>query len=176
LREGKVRFAQFIAATSLALVCALTPARAEKRVALVIGNDRYANLPAHDQLQKAVNDARAVGGALKQIGFEVMSGENVGRQAPIDKFDETARQLSHGDVVFFFFAGQGVTVDGSNCILPADVPDVEKGHASDAGGVTITAADDSGCRRQRTTVGVTAGVIQTPTANRRSALSDGHGP
>ena len=36
-----------------------------KRVALVVGNDRYPNLPAHEQLQKAVNDAQAVSGALK---------------------------------------------------------------------------------------------------------------
>jgi hypothetical protein len=38
-----VRFRQFIAAAWLALTCAAAPAHAEKRVALVIGNDRYAN-------------------------------------------------------------------------------------------------------------------------------------
>jgi hypothetical protein len=63
----------------VALICAVAPANADKRVALVIGNDRYANLAANEQLQKAVNDARAVGGALKQIGFDVISGENLGR-------------------------------------------------------------------------------------------------
>ena len=42
----------------------VAPGHAEKRVALVIGNDRYANLPADQQLKKAVNDARAVGNAL----------------------------------------------------------------------------------------------------------------
>jgi hypothetical protein len=76
-----VRFHQVIAATWLAFVCSLAPAHAEKRAALVIGNDRYANLAAHEHLQKAVNDARAVGGALRSIGFEVMTGENAGRQA-----------------------------------------------------------------------------------------------
>ena len=44
-----------------------------ERVALVVGNERYANLPQREQLQKAVNDARAVGSALKQIGFEVIA-------------------------------------------------------------------------------------------------------
>ena len=46
------------------LVClGVLPSYAEKRVALVIGNDRYANLPADQQLRKAGNDARAVGDA-----------------------------------------------------------------------------------------------------------------
>ena len=39
-------------------------AAAEKRVALVVGNDRYANL---DPLQKAANDAQSVGDALARL-------------------------------------------------------------------------------------------------------------
>jgi formylglycine-generating enzyme required for sulfatase activity len=120
-----VRFPQFIAVTWLALTCALAPAHAEKRVALAIGNDRYPNLSANEQLQKAVNDARAVGGALKQLGFEVMFGENVGRQALVDRIDAFARRLSAGDTAFFFFSGHGVSLGGANYILPADIPDVE---------------------------------------------------
>jgi hypothetical protein len=42
LREGDVRFPQFIAVMGLALICAHAPAHAEKRVALVIGNARTA--------------------------------------------------------------------------------------------------------------------------------------
>src|SRR5262249_10179282 len=52
-----------------------------RRVALVIGNDRYANLAAEQQLQKAVNDSRAVGSALARVGFEVIDGENLARSA-----------------------------------------------------------------------------------------------
>src|SRR5579871_6330754 len=60
-----------------ALVCAFAPAHAEKRVALVIGSDRYPDIAANEQFRKAVNDARAGGGALRQIGFDVISGENL---------------------------------------------------------------------------------------------------
>jgi hypothetical protein len=42
------------------------PAHAEKRVALVIGNNDYRNVP---KLQKAVNDARTMGDTLRQLGF-----------------------------------------------------------------------------------------------------------
>jgi formylglycine-generating enzyme required for sulfatase activity len=126
--EGRrrVRFHHIIAATWLALACAIAPAHAEKRVALVIGNDRYANLPGQ-QLRKAVSDARAVGAALQQIGFEVIAGENLGRGALVDKLDELTRRLAPGDTAFFFFSGHGVALDGVNYILPADVPDIAPG-------------------------------------------------
>jgi hypothetical protein len=122
-----VRFLQVIAVAWLALAGALSPVHAEKRVALVIGNDRYVNLPANEQLQKAVNDARAVGGSLQQIGFDVISGENLDRRALLGKFDELVRSVGPGDVAFFFFSGHGVAFDGVNYILPTDVPDVSAG-------------------------------------------------
>jgi hypothetical protein len=115
-----------MAFTALTFMGAPGVAHAEKRLALVIGNDRYANLAASEQLQKAVNDARAVGKALEQIGFEVMSGENVGRLALVDKLDAFARRLAPGDMAFFFFSGHGVSLSGANYILPADVPNVEE--------------------------------------------------
>jgi hypothetical protein len=48
---------RFVAAfaCSVMLTClGAMPSYAEKRVALVVGNDRYANLPADQQLRKAV--------------------------------------------------------------------------------------------------------------------------
>ncbi len=64
-----------LAIAALWLGCA--PALAEKRVALVIGNNDYRNVP---KLQKAVNDARTMGDTLKQLGFSVMIAENQNRQ------------------------------------------------------------------------------------------------
>jgi uncharacterized protein len=107
------------------LICfGITPGHGEKRVALVIGNDRYANLSADEQLRKAVNDARAVGDALERLGFDVIRGENLGRQAMIDKFDELTHRIKAGDTVFFFFSGHGVAINGGNFILPTDVPNM----------------------------------------------------
>ena len=65
-------------------------AQAEKKVALVIGNDRYANLPV---LQKAVNDAEAVGNTLARLGFDVIRGRNLGRQG----HDRQARRVHRAD-------------------------------------------------------------------------------
>ena len=76
-----------VCAVVLALVGA-APGHAEKRVALVVGNALYDNLPADQQLRRAANDARAAGDALDRLGFEVLRGENLGRQALVEKFDE----------------------------------------------------------------------------------------
>ena len=64
-----------------ALLCCLVlaaPAQAAKRVALIIGNNAYENVPA---LQKAVNDSEAISQELAKLGFDVVSAENVGRRA-----------------------------------------------------------------------------------------------
>ena len=101
------------------LAAMATPALAEKRVALVIGNNDYRNVP---KLQKAVNDARAMGDALKKLGFEVMVAENQTRQGFAESllaFDNTVEQ---GDTAFFFFAGHGFEIAGQNYLLPTDIP------------------------------------------------------
>ena len=58
-------------AIALLILCLLLPAGAfaEKRVALVIGINRYVNLPLRAQLQRAVNDARAVKTSDQGVGF-----------------------------------------------------------------------------------------------------------
>lgn len=99
-------------------------AHAEKRVALVVGNNDYKNVP---KLLKAVNDARTMGDALKQLGFAVMVAENQNRQ----QFSETLlafdRAIEPGDTAFFFYAGHGFEIAGQNYLLPTDVPAAAEG-------------------------------------------------
>jgi hypothetical protein len=107
-----------------ALLVAAAPAHAEKRVALVIGNNDYRNVP---KLQKAVNDARTMGDTLKQLGFSVMVAENQNRQAfsqTLLQFDST---IEPGDTAFFFYAGHGFEIAGQNYLLPTDVPAATQG-------------------------------------------------
>jgi len=74
---SKKNFCLAILALSIAMGFAAT-AHAEKRVALLIGNNTYQNIP---RLQTAVNDARAVGTALRGLGFSVILAENQSRRA-----------------------------------------------------------------------------------------------
>jgi TPR repeat protein len=122
-----MRSVVLMASIVLASLLGVAPSHADKRVALVVGNDHYANLPAVQQLRNAVNDARAVGDGLTRLGFDVIRGENLGRQALVDKLDELTQRLAPGDTAFFFFSGHGVSIGGGNFILPADVPNVDEG-------------------------------------------------
>ena len=74
LGEAEVAFAIRFVALIVCLFAAIVPAAAEKRVALVVGNDSYAALAPAEQLRKAVNDANAVGDALEALGFDVLAG------------------------------------------------------------------------------------------------------
>src|SRR5882672_10948661 len=100
-----------------ALAAFTAPAHAEKRVALVVGNNDYKNVP---KLQKAVNDARTMGDTLKRLGFSVMVAENQTLQA----FDNAVQP---GDTAFFFYAGHGFEIAGQNFLLPTDVPAASEG-------------------------------------------------
>ena len=107
-----------------ALLLVTAPAQAEKRVALVVGNNDYRNVP---KLQKAVNDARTMGDTLKQLGFSVMVAENQNRQAFSESLLAFDKAVGPGDTAFFFYAGHGFEIAGQNFLLPTDVPAATEG-------------------------------------------------
>jgi TolA-binding protein len=93
-------------------------AAAERRVALVIGNNDYQNVT---KLEKAVNDANAVARELKKIGFEVMAYNNVGQKKMNLAVNEFVQKISGGGVGVFFFAGHGLQVNNQNFLVPVDM-------------------------------------------------------
>ena len=111
-------------ASAAAFLAFAAPAHAEKRVALVIGNNDYKNVP---KLQKAVNDARTMGDTLKQLGFTVMVAENQTRQAFSQSLLAFDKAVDKGDTAFFFYAGHGFEIAGQNFLLPTDVPAATEG-------------------------------------------------
>jgi uncharacterized caspase-like protein len=95
-----------------------TPARADKRVALVIGNSAYKNVTPLDNPR---NDARLIADTLRGLGFVVVGG---GAQFDLDKtqFDSAVQrfsdQIQGADVGLFYYAGHGVQVRGANYLVP----------------------------------------------------------
>ena len=73
-REGRIR--KLVAFLALLILCwaASLPARAENRLALVIGEDTYEQIAP---LRKAVADARAYAGTLREKGYSVSEGYDV---------------------------------------------------------------------------------------------------
>ena len=103
------------------LVAALTPLSSqttggERRVAFVIGNNSYAVGP----LANPVHDASDIAEVLQRIGFEVTLTLNRTLLEMEDDLAQFSASLLPGDVVFFFYAGHAVQVDGENFLLPID--------------------------------------------------------
>ncbi len=88
-----------------------------RRVAFVAGNGAYKNA---EQLQDPLFDARATASALRDIGFEVIEGTNLTRDAMTGKLTEFGKKAQGADVAVFFYAGHGMAIDGVNYLLPID--------------------------------------------------------
>jgi hypothetical protein len=108
---------KFVGAILLAIVLA-TPAAAEKRIALVVGNSAYQSVP---RLDNPKNDALLVADTLGRLGFSLVGG---GAQVDLDKsrFDSVVQsfgnQLIGADVALFYYAGHGLQVRGTNYLVP----------------------------------------------------------
>ncbi|MHA7900760.1 MAG: caspase family protein [Henriciella sp.] len=90
----------------------------ERRVALVIGNAAYQNVPA---LANPRNDATDLSEALTLAGFEVVEGLDLSRDQMAATIQEFIDQLDGASTGFFFYAGHGLQVDGRNYMLPTDL-------------------------------------------------------
>jgi uncharacterized caspase-like protein len=105
-----------IAATTLALTFSANAAP-ERRVALVVGNAAYQDVPA---LANPVTDAKAVSAALKRLGFEVVEGYDLKNDAMRVTLGEFAAKLDGAKAALVYYAGHGVAVGDENYLLPTD--------------------------------------------------------
>jgi uncharacterized caspase-like protein len=102
---------------ALIAVSTCPEARAEKRVALVIGNGAYQNTAP---LTNPSHDAADMAGALKRLGFEVVDGRDLDKRTMERLIRQFAIQLVGADVALFFYAGHGLQVGGQNYLVPTD--------------------------------------------------------
>ena len=86
----------------------------EKRVALVIGNSKYKSSP----LKNPVNDSRAISETLNELGFEVITGENLTQKEMKKKIAAFGKKIKNGGVGLFYYAGHGMQVNGYNYLIP----------------------------------------------------------
>jgi uncharacterized caspase-like protein len=108
-------------------IMSIGQARAEKRVAFVVGIDKYDNLGSRGQLQRAVTDARSVKATFSSLGFEVMLAENSPRALFNVQWQRFLDRVSAGDTAVLYFSGHGVEIEGLNYLLPRDVPNINYG-------------------------------------------------
>ena len=103
----------------MVLVCVLAmPVSAERRVALLIGNNAYQEV---EPLAKAVADAEAMATQLQSVGFETVLATDVTRRDFNLRISQFTGALGPGDTAFIFYAGHGVEIEGENYLLPVDI-------------------------------------------------------
>lgn len=92
-------------------------ARAETRVALVVGIGAYANAP---KLTNPPNDAHDMAAALKGAGFDVIEAIDATKSELDAALRGFAEKLTTADVALFYYAGHGLQVGAQNYLLPTD--------------------------------------------------------
>ena len=105
----------------LALLLLMAPAQAETRakdrVALVFGMAAYQNVTA---LKNTVNDATALARTLEQIGFRVDVQMDATREETLAALDKFAFEAETADIALIYYAGHGVSVQGTTFLIPVD--------------------------------------------------------
>ncbi len=86
-----------------------------RRVALVIGNGQYEHIT---ELPNPPADARDMGQALRDIGFEVVEAIDADYLGMQDAFRQFGAEIEGADIALVFFAGHGLQVAGENYLLP----------------------------------------------------------
>lgn len=104
-------------ASLMCMALSLSAAKADRRVAFVVGNGSYKNVA---QLPNPPIDARAMAATLRNVGFEVIEGSNLTRDQMTEKLLDFGRKAQGSDVAVFYYAGHGIAVSGSNYLLPVD--------------------------------------------------------
>jgi uncharacterized caspase-like protein len=117
IRSGSLKLYRWVLAAA-ALLAVGQPAFAEKRVALVLGNSAYLNVP---QLANPVNDSAKIAATLKAAGFDVVDSR---RDLPAAETRRTLRDFADrardADIAVVYYAGHGIEVDGANYLIPVD--------------------------------------------------------
>jgi uncharacterized caspase-like protein len=104
------------AALLSALLC--QPAFAGKRVALVIGNSAYKNVP---RLTNPVNDAVLVTEMFKKAEFDSVTTKLDANIVEMRKaLREFGAQARDADIAVIYYAGHGIELDGNNYLIPTD--------------------------------------------------------
>jgi uncharacterized caspase-like protein len=109
-------FFGILLATLLLFACG--PVFAGKRVALVLGNSAYQNVP---QLTNPANDARLMAETFKKAGFDVVVSRNdLGALETRRALRDFADSAADADIAVIYYAGHGIEVDGTNYLIPVD--------------------------------------------------------
>src|SRR3954452_9518964 len=113
------RFLSATVALAALLFVFVTPAAAQQRIALVIGNAAYPKGP----LQISLADGGLVAEALTSIGFEIVEGADTNANDLRRLFGEFLAKVNAGGpdtIAFIYYNGYALQFEGDNYLIPVD--------------------------------------------------------
>jgi hypothetical protein len=105
---------------AISLACMMLTAgaaKADRRVAFVVGNGSYTSVMP---LPNPPVDAKAMAATLRNVGFDVVEGTNLTRDKMTEKLLDFGRKAQGADIAVFYYAGHGIAISGTNYLLPVD--------------------------------------------------------
>ncbi|RWB72858.1 MAG: peptidase C14 caspase catalytic subunit p20 [Mesorhizobium sp.] len=111
-----LRCCVFLAALILVAITTMD-ARADRRVALVIGNSAYQTIPA---LKNPDKDAEDVSNTFRQAGFEVFAAKDLTRLEFEEQFRNYLAAADGADLAVVYYSGHGFQIGGENFLIPVD--------------------------------------------------------
>ena len=115
--DRRLNWIATVVALAAAWLVTTGPASAERKVAFVVGNSAYLNVP---RLPNPRNDASDLIARLKSLGFEVTPGLDLDRNSLLQSLATFGRAAEGAEVALFFYAGHGLQVNGQNYLVPVD--------------------------------------------------------
>jgi TPR repeat protein len=88
-----------------------------KRLALVLGNEAYTDLPP---LKNALADANAMDAALRDVGFEVQLVRDADKSGMERALIDFRNKIEPESVVLVYYAGHGLQASEENFLVPID--------------------------------------------------------
>jgi uncharacterized caspase-like protein len=109
--------ALIIALSALGILLTANPAKADRRVAFVVGNGAYKNA---QKLPNAAVSAKAMAALLRTLDFDVTDGFDLTRDQMTERLLEFGKRAAGADLALFYYSGQGISAGGSQYLLPID--------------------------------------------------------
>jgi hypothetical protein len=106
-----------VALSAISILISVNAAKADRRVAFVVGNGAYKNVQS---LPNPAIDAKSMARVLRNVGFDVVEGANLTRDKMTERLLEFGKKAQGADVALFFYAGHGIAINGTNYLLPVD--------------------------------------------------------
>lgn len=106
-----------VAAAATMIFALAAPALAQTKVALIIGNGAYRNVPA---IPNPPNDAADVAAGFLRLGFSVRLVTDASYDTMRRALLEFTPKARDSEMAIIFFAGHGIEVGGENWLIPTD--------------------------------------------------------